>query len=147
MLFRSREAEETAEGNGEAAGIDAFERGKRQRHEDEGDGGEEREPGEEEHQREEALERDRGARNGVGEDDLERAVVFAAADEAGAAHTPVPFSPADATPIERRQHILHMIQAHKELIHVDSANAVRFENVLKYLGQELDQTAANAPKE
>jgi len=51
------------------------------------------------------------------------------------------FIPTEDGPVSRRQQILHMIEAHEELINLDSRNSVQFENVLKYLEDSLERAA------
>ena len=41
--------------------------------------------------------------------------------------------------ISRHDHVLHMIEAHRDLIDLDNRNRVRFENVMKFLGESLDR--------
>ena len=48
----------------------------------------------------------------------------------------------DKVNMSRADRIAHMIQAHRRLIEVDSGNEVRFEDVLKYLGESLSRARA-----
>ena len=52
---------------------------------------------------------------------------------------PEAFVPAREAAVDKREQILHMIQAHQELINLDSKNKVRFENVLRYLDESLQR--------
>ena len=58
--------------------------------------------------------------------------------------TPLPeidaFQQTDPVQANREDQILHMIQAHQDLVHLDSSNKIRFENVLKYLSDSLEKS-------
>ena len=47
------------------------------------------------------------------------------------------FRTAEAPKVSKTDRIVHMIEAHENLVESDSANAVRFESVLKYLNESL----------
>lgn len=47
--------------------------------------------------------------------------------------------PAATGGVGRLDHILHMIEAHEQLVDLDTQNEVRFSNVLKYLRQSLEE--------
>lgn len=49
------------------------------------------------------------------------------------------FQAMDKTAVSRAEHIVHMIEAHKDLCEIDPENNLRFENVLKYLQDSLDR--------
>lgn len=44
--------------------------------------------------------------------------------------------------MSKAEQVAHMIEAHQTLIEVDSGNEVRFENVIKYLGDSLERAKA-----
>jgi anti-anti-sigma factor len=50
------------------------------------------------------------------------------------------YASAGQTKIDRREQIIHMIQAHEELINLDSRNRVRFDDVVKVLSESLGDT-------
>lgn len=60
-----------------------------------------------------------------------------APDEAGKAASLL--QPAAAGGVGRIESILHMIEAHEQLVDLDTQNEVRFSNVLKYLRQSLEE--------
>jgi anti-anti-sigma regulatory factor len=60
-----------------------------------------------------------------------------APEEAGKA-APL-LQPAATGGVGRLDHILHMIEAHEQLVDLDTQNEVRFSNVLKYLRQSLEE--------
>lgn len=41
--------------------------------------------------------------------------------------------------VTKREQILHMIEAHQELIDIDNHNRIRFESVMAYLSESLEQ--------
>lgn len=49
--------------------------------------------------------------------------------------------------MQRADQVAHMIEAHQKLIEVDSGNEVRFENVIKYLGDSLYRARAGEETE
>ncbi|MCX7044872.1 MAG: STAS domain-containing protein [Candidatus Sumerlaeota bacterium] len=49
------------------------------------------------------------------------------------------FTPVPEGSFSRRDQILLMIEAHQDLIHLDSRNKLQFENVLKYLDEALKE--------
>lgn len=49
------------------------------------------------------------------------------------------FQVADKSEVSRTDRIVHMIEAHQNLMDLDDDNAARFESVLKYLNESLDR--------
>lgn len=49
------------------------------------------------------------------------------------------FQQADTRDVSRQDRIAHMIEAHENLVDIDSQNATRFESVLKYLRESLER--------
>lgn len=56
-----------------------------------------------------------------------------------AAGADLEFEPTDDSGISKREQIVHMIEAHKELVNVDDSNQARFQNVLRYLSESLER--------
>ena len=49
------------------------------------------------------------------------------------------FRTAQPAKVSNTDRIVHMIEAHENLLETDSENAVRFESVLKYLNESLER--------
>ncbi|MCX7718811.1 MAG: STAS domain-containing protein [Candidatus Sumerlaeaceae bacterium] len=64
--------------------------------------------------------------------------VRACPTEAAPAQT-VEFREADRAEISRADQIIHMIEAHENLVTIDNENQARFESVLKYLRESLER--------
>lgn len=52
---------------------------------------------------------------------------------------PLQLHPAEAHPMSRLDRICHMIEAHENLVDLETENEIRFSNVLKYLRQSLEE--------
>jgi len=52
----------------------------------------------------------------------------------------------DRVEISRADQVAHMIQAHRQLVELDSDNEVKFEDVLKYLGESLTRARQDNKK-
>jgi len=56
-----------------------------------------------------------------------------------AAAQEIAISESNRIQMSRADQVAHMIQAHRHLVEVDSGNEVKFEDVLKYLGESLSR--------
>jgi anti-anti-sigma factor len=55
-------------------------------------------------------------------------------------------SEAHTLDMPRADQVAHMLEAHQTLVELDSGNEVRFENVIKYLGDSLYRARAGEPQ-
>jgi len=60
-------------------------------------------------------------------------------DAAAAAAEAAKFREAGRSEISRADQIIHMIEAHENLVNIDNENQARFESVLKYLRESLER--------